>query len=52
MHPDAMATPSHPPLPLPGHPLQALLLEAQSEQYLKSDEPDVSIPYRPTVAPA
>ncbi|KAL6779055.1 FTSH1 [Auxenochlorella protothecoides x Auxenochlorella symbiontica] len=35
-----------------GEELQALLLEAQSEQYLKSDQPDVSIPYRPTVAPA
>lgn len=29
-----------------GEDLQALLVEAQSEQYLKSDEPSVSIPYR------
>ena len=30
-----------------GEDLQALLVEAQSEQYLKSDEPSVTIPYRP-----
>jgi cell division protease FtsH len=29
-----------------GEDLQALLVEAQAEQYLKSDEPSVSIPYR------
>lgn len=30
-----------------GEDLQALLVEAQSKQYLKGDEPSVSIPYRP-----
>lgn len=30
--------------------LQALLVEAQAEQYLKSDEPSVTIPYRPASA--
>ena len=30
-----------------GEDLQALLVEAQSEQYLKPDEPSISIPYRP-----
>ena len=29
-----------------GEDLQALLVEAQSEQYLKPDEPSISIPYR------
>eukprot|EP00887_Chlorella_sp_A99_P000458 scaffold17.g458.t1 len=31
---------------LDGEDLQALLVEAQAEQYLKADEPSVSIPYR------
>ncbi len=30
-----------------GEDLQALLVEAQAEQYLKRDEPSVTIPYRP-----
>ena len=30
-----------------GEDLQAILLAEQSEQYLKEDEPSVSIPYRP-----
>lgn len=29
-----------------GEDLQALLVEAQAEQYLKSDEPSVTIPYQ------
>lgn len=29
-----------------GEDLQALLVEAQSQQYLKSDEPSATIPYR------
>ncbi|KAL4439893.1 hypothetical protein ABPG75_002894 [Micractinium tetrahymenae] len=33
-----------------GEDLQALLVEAQAEQYLKSDEPSVTIPYRPASA--
>jgi len=32
-------------LPFPSF-LQALLVEAQAEQYLKLDEPSVTIPYR------
>jgi cell division protease FtsH len=30
-----------------GEDLQALLVEAQAQQYLKTDEPSISIPYRP-----
>jgi len=30
-----------------GEDLQALLVEAQSQQYLKEDEPSMTIPYRP-----
>jgi cell division protease FtsH len=30
-----------------GEDLQAILVAEQSEQYLKEDEPSVSIPYRP-----
>ncbi|KAL4421216.1 hypothetical protein ABPG77_010091 [Micractinium sp. CCAP 211/92] len=33
-----------------GEDLQALLVEAQAEQYLKSDEPSVTIPYRPAAS--
>lgn len=33
-----------------GEDLQALLVEAQAEQYLKDDEPSMTIPYRPQTA--
>ncbi len=29
-----------------GEDLQALLVEAQAEQYLKADEPSVAVPYQ------